>query len=135
MRDENPPATVNNLSPASNLLQNNIAVSGLVENSGVSSRAVPVAAAGVSSAMNGMATVSRRDVISHIELTRERNSRRLCESLGNFLNSILHPPRTISDINSDFREASLNYENANNDSVKAYWQLAMDKLMDELRSV
>ena len=60
---------------------------------------------------------------------------KLCESLGSVLNSILHPPRTISDINSDFREASMHYENTTNENMKAYWQMAMNKLMDELRNV
>ena len=135
VRDENPPASVIDLPTASSVMQDRAQITELVENSGVSSGAASAAATGVRAAMSGMATVSRRDVISHIELSRERQSERLCQSLGSVLNSILHPPRTIADINSDFRDASMHFENANDECIKAYWRMAMNKLMDELRSV
>ena len=135
VRDENPPSSINNLPTASNLMRDRTQITGLIDNAGVPSGATSTAATGVSAAMTGMASVSRRDVISHIELSRERQSERLCQSLGSVLNTILHPPRTISDINSDFRDASIHFENASNETMKAYWSMAMSKLMDELQNV
>ena len=135
VRDENPPAPISNLPTASNIMRDRSRITELVQNSGVPSGAATAAATGVRAAMSGMASVSRRDVISHIELSRERQSIRLCESLGSVLNTILHPPRTIADINSDFRDASAHFENASDESIAAYWRMAMDKLMDELRRV
>ena len=135
VRDENPSSTTDDLATASDQMQDRTTIAGLVQNSGIQSGATSAATAGVTTVMNGMATVSCRDVISHVELTRERQSTRLCESLGSVLNTILHPPRTISDINSDFREASMHFENATNESIRSYWQMAMDKLKDELHSL
>ena len=103
VRDENPPAPIFDLPTTLNLMRDRSRITELVENSGVSSGAASAAATGVHVAMSGMATVSRRDVISHIELSREQQSEELCQSLGSVLNTILHPPRTIADINSDFR--------------------------------
>ena len=135
VRDENPTLVIDNLPTASHQMRDRTRITGLVQNSGVPSGVASVAATGVTAAMNGMTTVSRRDVISHIELTRERQSTRLCESLGSVLNATLHPPRTISDINSDFREASMHFESASDENIKAYWQMAMNKLMNELQNV
>ena len=135
VRDENPPAPIIDLPTASSVMRDRAQITELVGNSGVSSGVASAAATGVHAAMSGMATVSRRDVISHIELSRERQSERLCQSLGSVLNTILHPPRTIADINSDFRDASMHFENASDENIQAYWRMAMNKLMDELRSV
>ena len=47
----------------------------------------------------------RRDIFSHIEHSRDRQATRLYESLCMILNNIVHPPRTIIDIEKDYREA------------------------------
>ena len=80
-----------------------------------------MAAEGVGAALNGMKSrVNRRDVLSHIEFVREHEASNLCISLRTVLNTILHLPRTISDINKDYRDASTCLRESTDDEAKLY---------------
>ena len=120
---------------AATLLQNNTSILGLVEEAGVPSGAVGPTARGASLAIGG--TTGRRtrgDVISHIDHSRDRQATRLCESLGSILNSIVHPPRTLSDIAKDYSVAERSQANATTDSSKSFWRSLCSKLVAELES-
>ena len=57
--------------------------------------------------ISGNSSTSCRDVLLHIERSRDRQAIRLIESLGLILNNIVHPPRTIVDISRDYRKAQM----------------------------
>ena len=120
---------------AATLLQNNTSILGLEEEAGVPSGTFGPAARGASLAIGG--TTGRRtrgDVISHIDRSRDRQATRLCESLGSILNSIVHPPRTLSDIAKEYREAERSQGDATTDSSKSFWRSLCSKLAAELES-
>ena len=118
VREENSPGTIDDLPTAENLMQDRTQITGLAENAELPSGAVSVATSWVSADFHRMTTVSHRHVISHIKLSRERESVRLCQSLGSVLNTILNPPGTITDLNSDFRETSMHFENASDEDIR-----------------
>jgi len=120
---------------ASSILRDGTIIAGLVGGVGVALGATTAAAEGTGAALDGMKSrVNRRDVLSHIELGRERQASNLCISIGTVLNSILHPPLTISDINKDYCETSMCLRESTDDEAKLYWRMAMSKLSTELNN-
>ena len=120
---------------AASVIRNNASLVGLVEDAGVQSNASGIVARGVGAAISGMnSRRSRNDVISHIERSRERQAVNLCNSLGGILNSIVHPPRTLSDIAKDYREAERSLSDATTDGSESFWRSICLKLAAELES-
>ena len=75
------------------------AVVGIVEDTGVSPTAVPHVSAATSSVVAGTLStpsrLTRRDLLSHIERSCNRESAGIAEALGSVLNTIVNPPRTL----------------------------------------
>ena len=120
---------------ASSVVRDNTVISGIVEDAGVLDGAVEPVARAVSSVVGGMDGTRRRsrgDVLSHIERSRDRQASRLCNSLGEILNNIVHPPRTLLDIAKDYREAERSLRDATSDKSSSFWRLICSKLATEL---
>ena len=58
----------------------------------------------------------------------------MVSSLGEILNNIVHPPRTLSDIAKDYREAERSLQDATSENSKSFWQSLCVNLEDELHS-
>ena len=127
-------ATVNlNATNASSVLREGAGIVGIVEDA-VESNVAGLVSSGVTAAIEGISggRRTRRDVISHIERTRDRQATRLVESLGMLLNNIVHPPRTIVEISRDYREAQRSFQDATSDEQESFWRSVCRKLASEL---
>ena len=89
---------------------------GIVEDAGVPLASVPHVSAATSTVVAGtlFATprVNCRDLLSHIERSRNRQSAGIAEALGSVLNTIFNPPRTLRDLSTDFDIATRNFRTA-----------------------
>ena len=122
---------------ASSVIRDNTLITGIVQDAGVIDGAVGPVATAVTSVIGGCNRTSRRtrgDVLSHIERSRDRQASQLCSSLGDILNNIVHPPRTLSDIAKDYREAERSLQDATSEGSRLFWQSLCGKLENELRS-
>ena len=133
VRTENAAANSNRTN-ASTVLHEGAGIVGIVEDAGVESNVAALVSNGVTAAIEGISggRRTRRDVISHIERTRDRQATRLVESLGMLLNNIVHPPRTIVEISRDYREAQRSFQDATSDEQESFWRSVCSKLASEL---
>ena len=134
VRAENPVVLRNShVTNPSSMLREGSSIVGIVEDAGVQSNVARLVSNGVGAAVAGISgRRTRRDVLSHIERSRDRQATRLVESLGQILNNIVHPPRTILDISRDYREAQRSLSDATNDESETFWRSVCTKLSTEL---
>ena len=110
----------------------------LVEEAGVPPAAVPRVGASTTAMLAGISSPSPRltrgDLMTNIERSRDRQSAGIAEALGSVLNSIINPARTLRDITTDFETASRNLRTAVG-SEKEFWTEAQQSLLIEMRSL
>ena len=114
------------------------AVVEIVEDAGVPPAAVPHVSAIISAVVAGTSSasprVNRRDLLSHIERSRNRQSAGIAEALGSVLNTIVNPPRTLRDISTDFEMATRNLRTAVGSEVE-FWTETQQSLMAVMRAL
>ena len=109
---------------------------GIVEEAVIANIASNMVADGAGAVVAGInGRRSRGDIISHIDRSRDQQARRLCESLGAILNNIVHPPRTVADIATDYRNAERSLRDATSDEFKRFWSATCTKLSSELNTL
>ena len=113
-------------------------VVGIVGDAGVPPAAVPHISAATSTVVAGTSStpsrVNRRDLLSHIERSRNRQSAGIAEALGSVLNSIVNPPRTLRDISTDYEMATRNLRTAIGSEIE-FWTETQQSLMTEIRAL
>ena len=88
---------------------------------------------GVSSRSSRSPRVSRSDLLSQIEASRNRQAAGIAEALGSVLGDILNPPRTLRDISNDYEHASRNLRTAIGPEIE-FWNTARASLMEEMQN-
>ena len=116
----------------------------LVEDAGVPVASVPRVGAATTAVVTGTSSrsprlsgstrLSRGDLLSHIERSRDRQSAGIAEALGSVLSTIVNPPRTLRDISIDFEMVTRNLRAAVESDLE-FWTEAKQSLMNEMRSL
>ena len=104
IKEESPPIEVNNfpVSPLSDICRNTRVIE-LMQGAGVTDTTASIVAGATHAISVGKnspwsSTINQRDVLSHIERSRNRNVSILAESPGLLFQNIMSPPRTVADV-------------------------------------
>ena len=110
----------------------------IIEDTGVPAAAVPrVSTATSTVVVANSSTFPRlicRDLLSHIERSRDRKSAGIAEALGSVLNTIVNPPKTLRDISTDFEMATKKLCTIIASKVK-FWTETQQSLMVKIRAL